>query len=120
LESELESKGIRTHFMRAEIPTGTKIVLVRAGEDRRFLSFHGANESLGFKDVLDIYDRVMPEVLYLALGVTGEVDARAGDLLKIAQAHGVDTVVDFSLSGGKVPTILQAVKEAEVVHCNCR
>ncbi|BBD73270.1 fructokinase [Sulfodiicoccus acidiphilus] len=118
LAEELGSVGVTFVPLVVPLETGRTVVIVEDGLDRRFLTFHGANEALSRDWTLKLLESENPDLLYLAMGLVGEVDTAAPELLDRARELGAVTVLDFSLSGGKRKEIASAVKHADVVHCN--
>ena len=101
--------------------TGKNIIIVKEGEDRRFIVTTGANMKLPSNFVRDALKKESSTITYIAMGFLGETDSKIVEIeseIKEKTILFLDFVVPPDGGEDKRREILNALKYADILHCN--
>jgi sugar/nucleoside kinase (ribokinase family) len=120
-ENLLKNYGIKTHLQKiSSANTSKNLVLVVAGEDRRFHVDIGANMYLSPEYVQSILEEEKPLIFYAGgVGFTGKFDYHLDEVLKKAKSFGCLTFVDpVTPYKHGWEFITSSMKFTDIFHCN--
>ena len=117
---ELRRYGVKVEpQIVKDVGTARNVILVVKGEDRRFHIYEGANPYLSHKHVLNSLVNLRPKYMYLALGVSKDLDENIAKVVKKAKNLGVLTLIDVAyVNEYSIRALRKIIYEVDVVHLN--
>jgi sugar/nucleoside kinase (ribokinase family) len=121
LEGLLKKHGVITHLQRVpKVGTSKDLILVVAGEDRRFHVDVGANWYLSPEYVLSVLEKERPLIFYAGgVGFTGKFDEQLAEVLQRAKdlecLTFIDPLTPYKHGWG---FIIPPIEWTDIFHCN--
>ena len=118
--NELKRYGVKVEPQIVKnVGTARNVILVIKGEDRRFHIYEGANPYLNHKHVMNSLINLKPKYMYLALGVSRDLDKNIKKVIREAKRLGVLTLVDIAyVNETAIKALRGIIIDADIIHLN--
>jgi len=118
--NELKRYGVKVEpQIVRNVGTARNVILVVKGEDRRFHIYEGANPYLNHKHVMNSLISLKPKYMYLALGVSRNLDKNIEKVIREARRLGVLTLVDIAyVNETAIEALRGIISDVDIVHLN--
>jgi len=118
--NELKRYGVKVKPQIVEnVGTARNVILVVKGEDRRFHIYEGANPHLNHKHVMNSLISLKPKYMYLALGVSRDLDENIGKVVREAKKLGTLTLIDIAyVNESAIKALREIISDIDIVHLN--
>ena len=118
--NELRRYGVKVEPQIVKnVGTARNVILVVKGEDRRFHIYEGANPYLNHKHVVYSLINLKPKYMYLALGVSKDLDENIKKVIREAKKLGVLTLIDIAyVNETSIKALRGIINNVDIVHLN--